>query len=172
MTAPLILTSTTTVNACGRGLDETMAALRGGRSGLRPCDFDGVALDTFIGRVPGVEDAPVAPALAQFECRNNRLAQMALETDGFAAAVAAAAGRYGPERIAVIMGSSTSGVGEGEAAYRDRDPASARRGESIYAFYPRTVFGGFRSAAAPCPPASISPPPTTSIRCPVSSAPI
>jgi 3-oxoacyl-[acyl-carrier-protein] synthase-1 len=124
MTAPLILTSTTTVNACGRGLDETMAALRGGRSGLRPCDFDGVALDTFIGRVPGVEDAPVAPALAQFECRNNRLAQMALETDGFAAAVAAAAGRYGPERIAVIMGSSTSGVGEGEAAYRDRDPES------------------------------------------------
>jgi 3-oxoacyl-[acyl-carrier-protein] synthase-1 len=124
MTAPLILTSTTTVNACGRGLDETMAALRAGRSGLRPCDFDDVALDTFIGRVPGVEDAPVAPALAQFECRNNRLAQMALETDGFAAAVAAAAGRYGPERIAVIMGSSTSGVGEGEAAYRDRDPES------------------------------------------------
>ena len=124
MTAPLILTSTTTVNACGRGLDETMAALRAGRSGLRPCDFDGVALDTYIGRVPGVEEAPVASALAQFDCRNNRLAQMALETDGFAAAVAAAAGRHGPERIAVIMGSSTSGVSEGEAAYRNRDPES------------------------------------------------
>jgi 3-oxoacyl-[acyl-carrier-protein] synthase-1 len=47
---------------------------------------------------------------------------MALETDGFAAAVAAAARRHGPERIAVIMGSSTSGVSEGEIAYRNRDP--------------------------------------------------
>ena len=124
MTAPLILTSSTTVNACGRGLDETLAALRSGRSGLRPCDFDGVALDTYIGRVPGIEDAPVDLALAQFDCRNNRLAQMALETDGFATAVAGAARRYGPERIAVIMGSSTSGVGEGEAAYRNRDSES------------------------------------------------
>ena len=31
MTLPLILTRTTTVNACGHGLDNTLSALRAGR---------------------------------------------------------------------------------------------------------------------------------------------
>lgn len=120
MIRPLVLTHFTTVNACGQGLDETLKALRAGRSGLHACDFDDADLDTYIGRVEGIEDAPVREDLADFDCRNNRLAQMALRTDGFEVAVAAAAARYGAERVAVIVGSSTSGVGEGEIAYRGR----------------------------------------------------
>ncbi len=131
MTRPLLLTSYTTVNACGRGLDETMGALRGGLSGLSPCDFDGAQLDTYIGRVAGVQDAPLTEGLADFDCRNNRLAQMALRTDGFEVAVAEAAARYGPERVAVIMGSSTSGVGQGEAAYRERGPEDGELPEAF-----------------------------------------
>jgi len=120
MTCPIVLTSATTVNAMGRGLKETTRALRSERSGLRPNDFEdaGARLNTFIGRVPGLEAAPVTGQLAAFDCRNNRLAQMALETDGFAGAVARAAARYGSDRIAVIMGSSTSGIGQCETAYR------------------------------------------------------
>lgn len=121
MSRPLILTSFTTVNACGRGLDETVRALREGRSGLRPCDFEQAALDTYIGRVSGVETFPMVERLKEFDCRNNRLALMALQIDGFENVVREAAVRYGPERIAVIMGSSTSGVGEGESAFRQRD---------------------------------------------------
>ncbi len=120
MIRPLVLTHFTTVNACGQGLDETLEALRAGRSGLRACDFDDADLDTYIGRVLGIEAAPLREDLADYDCRNNRLAQMALRTDGFEATVAAAAARYGPERIAVIVGSSTSGVGEGEIAYQRR----------------------------------------------------
>jgi 3-oxoacyl-[acyl-carrier-protein] synthase-1 len=123
MIRPLVLTHFTTVNACGHGLAATLDALRAGRSGLRRCDFEDAGLDTFIGRVEGIEDAPVRADLADFDCRNNRLAQIALRLDGFEAAVAAAAARHGPERVAVVMGSSTSGVGEGEIAYRGRrDP--------------------------------------------------
>ena len=120
MPRPLILTSYTTVNACGHGLDETRAALRREQSGLRPCDFDDVGLDTYIGRVKSVENCPVDESLRAFDCRNNRLAQMALRADEFAAAVARSVTRYGSDRIAVIMGTSTSGIGEGEAAYRNR----------------------------------------------------
>ncbi len=116
----LILTHYTTVNACGQGLAETAEALRAGRSGLAPCNFDDADLDTHIGRVRDLESAPLIPALADYECRNNRLAQMTLRADGFEDAVRDAAARYGPDRIAVIMGSSTSGVGEGEKAYRAR----------------------------------------------------
>ncbi len=121
----LVVTSYSTVNAAGRGGSATLKALRDGTSGLRPCDYDGADLDTFIGRVDGVEDCRIRPDLSSYDCRNNRLAQMGLETDGFASAVSGAVERYGAERIAVIMGSSTSGVGEGEDAYRRRpDEAS------------------------------------------------
>lgn len=117
---PLAITSYSTVNAAGRGRAATLDALLEGRSGLRPCDFEDANLDTYIGRVEGVEDCALRPDLSAYDCRNNRLAQMGLESDGFAASVAAAAERYGPSRIAVIMGSSTSGVGECEKAYRSR----------------------------------------------------
>ena len=131
MTSSLILTAYTTVNACGSGLNETLQALRSGHSGLRSCDFGEAELDTYIGRVAGVEDAPVGSDLTDFDCRNNRLAQMALQADGFSEAVAGVVERYGSERIAVVMGSSTSGVGEAEIAYRNRSPDSGALPESF-----------------------------------------
>jgi len=120
MSEPLVLSSFTTVNALGRGNAATMAALRQGRSGLKPCDFEGNRLDTFVGAVDGLENETVSPALPAFDCRNNRLAELALNCDGFGNAVAAAVERYGAGRIAVILGSSTSGLREGEVAYARR----------------------------------------------------
>lgn len=121
---PLALTALSTVNALGIGLDATAAGLRANRSGLRRCDFADAALDTFIGRVEGIEDAPIEGALAAFDCRNNRLGDQAITADGVSDAVAAAAARYGPDRVAVIVGTSTSGIREGEIAYANRDPAT------------------------------------------------
>jgi 3-oxoacyl-[acyl-carrier-protein] synthase-1 len=126
---PLILSRYTVVSALGRGLDATYRALRDRRSGLRPCDFEDVAIKTYIGRVEGLEDAPVgggsrAKDLAQFDCRNNRLALLGLQQDGFTSAALEARERYGPHRVAVILGSSTSGILETEHAYRHRDPAT------------------------------------------------
>ena len=118
---PLVLTATTVVSAIGRGAAETWAALRERRGGLRPCDFHGVTAG-HVGRVANLEAHTLPPDLARFDCRNNRLADLALRTDGFADAVAAARDRYGPARIAVILGTSTSGVLATEEAYRARDP--------------------------------------------------
>ena len=122
--SPPIVTRYTGVNCLGAGVDPWWAALRERRSGLAPCDFEDVALETFIGRVPGVEDVVLPEALAAFDCRNNRLAQLGLAQDGFGDAVAAARERYGSRRIAVILGTSTSGVLSTERAYQHRDPAS------------------------------------------------
>lgn len=118
---PLVLTHYTVVNSLGRGVDATFAALRDGRSGLRHCDFLDAAIDTFIGRVDGIEDSPVVERLAEFDCRNNRLAEIGLEADGFARHVEAARKRYGAHRVAVVLGTSTSGILETELAYRLRD---------------------------------------------------
>lgn len=121
---PISITHFTLTSALGRGKATTRSALLEGRSGLRANDFTDAPLDTFIGRVDGVEDIGLPQSLERFDCRNNRLAQLALEQDGFATAVAAAREKYGARRIAVILGTSTSGIQATENAYRHRDPAS------------------------------------------------
>lgn len=121
---PISITHYTLTSSLGYGKAATRAALLQGRSGLRANDFADAPLDTFIGRVDGVEDIRLPQPLERFDCRNNRLAQLALEQDGFAAAVAAAREKHGARRIAVILGTSTSGIQATEHAYRRRDPAS------------------------------------------------
>jgi 3-oxoacyl-[acyl-carrier-protein] synthase I len=118
---PLFLTGLSVASAMGCGLDATLAAITQRRSGLRPCDFAEIR-SGYIGRVPGVEEHRLPPALAGFDCRNNRLADMALRADGFIDAVERARARHGAGRIAVVVGTSTSGVLASEEAYRRRDP--------------------------------------------------
>ena len=119
---PLAITRISIVNCLGAGARAVFDALCEKRSGLAPCDFEGAQLGTWIGRVARLESAGVRPDLAAWDCRNNRLAQLGLELDGFAESVAAARGRYGAARIGVFVGTSTSGILETENAYRRRDP--------------------------------------------------
>lgn len=110
-----------TLSTClGLGLAANWQALAHQQSGLKPCDFETVDLPTYIGEVPAV-DAVVLPAsLQDFDCRNNRLAQLALEQDGFIAAVQQAKSQYGADRIGLFLGTSTAGVLQTELAYRRR----------------------------------------------------
>ena len=118
---PLAIAACTLTNALGPGIAASLDALRRGESGLRPCDFEDVVLNTWIGRVAGLEEEPLRGEFAPFDCRNNRLARLGLEQDGFGAAVRQARDRYGPDRIGVFVGTSTSGIGATEQAYRQRD---------------------------------------------------
>ena len=120
MTQPLVLTASTAVSAGGRGVAAHRDALLSRTSGLVPNDFD-PAIGGWIGRVQGVEEHALPPAMAGYDCRNNRLADMALRTDSFADAVAEACAEYGPDRVAVVLGTSTSGVTAAEDAYHRRD---------------------------------------------------
>lgn len=124
MRSLLYLPHFTATSCIGIGNEETRAALHAGRSGLAPCDFDGAPLSTWTGAVRGVDEQQLPAELAAFNCRNNRLAQVALEQDGFAQAVREAAREVGASRVGVFLGTSTSGIYETELAYRDRDPAT------------------------------------------------
>ena len=115
---PLFISAYTTVNALGAGLEASLAALRGERSGLTPCSFDDAALPTWIGTVAGLDEQPLSAALADYDCRNNRLARMTVLQDGFADAVATAQAHYGAARIGVFIGTSTAGILTTEQAYR------------------------------------------------------
>ena len=119
---PLLLSRFTATSCIGRGLGETLATLESQRTGLARCKFETVELNTHIGEVPGIDDERLPAGLAQFDCRNNRLAQLGLRQDGFATAVEELAERLGRRRIGVFLGTSTSGILETEIAYRHRDP--------------------------------------------------
>lgn len=119
--APLSITAGTAVTALGAGMGVLRRGLHARRSGLRPTDFPDAPGGHWIGSVPGLDAVRLPDALAGFDCRNNRLAELALSTDGFAHAVAAACDRHGADRVAVVLGTSTSGIEETERAYRRRD---------------------------------------------------
>ena len=121
---PLWLSHFTATSSIGRGLDQTLDALRQRRAGLAPCAFDTVDLTTFIGEVADVDAMQIPAHLAEFDCRNNRLALLGLMQDGFAEAVRAAIAKYGAQRIGVFLGTSTSGILQTELAYRRRDPVT------------------------------------------------
>lgn len=111
----------TATTALGRGRMAQLEALQAGRSGLTRNDFGqlhaGAPLQTWIGRVAGLEDAPLPKSLSRWECRNNRLAWLALNQDGMLQAVQALREKYGAERVALVMGTSTSSIGATEEAY-------------------------------------------------------
>jgi 3-oxoacyl-[acyl-carrier-protein] synthase I len=136
---PVGITAFTATSALGRGIEAMLEALRRGATGLKPNDFDRAELRAWIGRVPGLEHEPVAGPLAEFDCRNNRLAQVGLAQDGFREAVSRARAKYGPNRVAVLLGTSTSGILETELAYRSRDAQGAlprdfdyRHGQNLF----------------------------------------
>jgi 3-oxoacyl-[acyl-carrier-protein] synthase I len=118
---PLALTHMCIVSSAGFGQDATLSALLSGQSGLRPCHFETVTLPTWTGEIEALDNIRLPAAYADFECRNNRLAEIALGQGGFIDAVGAAAERYGANRIGVFVGTSTSGILQTEQAYRARD---------------------------------------------------
>jgi 3-oxoacyl-[acyl-carrier-protein] synthase-1 len=118
---PLSVRSFTASSCIGLGLAQTLDTLLAQRSGLKVCQFETVKIDTYIGEVPGVDAVRLPPELSRFDCRNNRLAELALRQDGFFEDVERAAVRWGRQRIGVLVGTSTAGIHQTELAYRDRD---------------------------------------------------
>jgi 3-oxoacyl-[acyl-carrier-protein] synthase I len=121
---PLLLKEFTASSCLGLGAIATLNALIAQRSGLKRCEFESVNIDTFVGEVPGVDAQRLPANLRKFNCRNNRLAELALQQDGFLDSVQAAASRWGRRRVGVFIGTSTSGILQTELAYRARDPHS------------------------------------------------
>jgi len=121
---PQLLEHFTATSCIGTGNAAMLASLMQQRSGLKHCAFETVTINTHIGEVPGVDEQSLPQEFRTFDCRNNRLAELALQQDGFLEAVQTAAARCGPRRVGVFVGTSTAGVMQTELAYRDRDPVS------------------------------------------------
>lgn len=114
MTAPLSLAALGLVNALGRGKAEVAARLFRASSHALSCE-EGWIPDraAWVGRVPGaLPELP--PALAADRSRATGLLLAALEE--LRPELDALRARVPSSRIAVVLGTSTSGIAEGEAA--------------------------------------------------------
>ena len=121
----LPISAHTATTALGAGVASLLAALRDERSGLAPVRFMGTLLPTWTGEVEGVDAVALPEASLAFDCRNNRLAWLGLRQDGFITSVEQAKARWGSHRVAVLLGTSTSGLLQTELAYRERDASGA-----------------------------------------------
>jgi 3-oxoacyl-[acyl-carrier-protein] synthase-1 len=130
---PLPITDATLTTALGAGLQAHLEALQAKRCALQPCAFEDVDLPGWIGRVDGLDEVVLPESLRAYDCRNNRLAWLALQQDGFLAAVQAARARWGAHRVAVLLGTSTSGILETEHAFAHRDAGGALPPDFSYA---------------------------------------
>jgi len=141
--APLGVAAIGIVSPLGSGREAVaVALLAGSRDGLI-ADAACVPGKTIrVGALRG-ELPPLAPAFAADACRNNQAMAAALrqiEDD-----VARVAAQYGRHRIAVVLGSSTGGIAEGEAAY----DTVRRSGAWPHAFqYRQQEVGGLARFAA------------------------
>lgn len=114
MNAKLYLNDVGIANPLGCGKEDMAGALfKGSRSGLIECHDLIPGRSVRAGRLDF--SLPLVPdRLLRWDCRNNRLALAALRQ--IEEAVWNAARRFGKDRIAVVMGTSTSGISDGEEA--------------------------------------------------------
>jgi len=116
---PLAITAFTATCSAGRGRVALARALASRTGGLRANDFN--ELPCWIGGVGEIEDLPLPDAWRDWESRNHRLAWLGMDQDDFREQARAAIERYGASRVALILGTSTSSIGETERAYRELD---------------------------------------------------
>jgi 3-oxoacyl-[acyl-carrier-protein] synthase I len=128
---PLVLSNFTATSCIGRGTAQTLESVVGERSGLAPCRFESVRLETHVGEVADVDAQGLPQEWRRWDCRNNRLAEIGLRQDGFVEAVEEAARRYGRARVGLFLGTSTAGILQTELAYRARDPVTGALPEAF-----------------------------------------
>ncbi len=112
---PYPITGYALCNSIGMNRQEVRDALYEGRSGLGPSPFE-LPFETVVGGIK--EDLPSLPeALGPWTTKTTRIAKQLL--DGVDQQIDAMRGKWRPERIAVILGTSTAGADVTEMAYRN-----------------------------------------------------
>lgn len=108
------ITAMALCNGMGDSTAAVLAALRAGRSGLGPCPAE-FELDAVVGAIP----TPLPPLPRGLDpvrdTRQARIAAVALAE--LQAPLARACARWGGDRVAVVLGTSTGGIAASEAAY-------------------------------------------------------
>lgn len=107
------ITAFAAANALGTDTGRVLESLRADRCGLAPCTLD-LPFQTACGALP----AELPPLPASLRAYDSRLCRMTLlVVDELRAGIAGAVRRWGADRVALVVGTSTGGILETERAY-------------------------------------------------------
>jgi len=112
------LSDYSTISSLGKGVAALEKALWNEKTGLAPLEVEFARdIKTYVGWIEGLDQPPIDGALNRFDSRSNRLIRSCLTQDGFEKGVLKAIDKYGPDRISLVIGTSTSGLLETEYGY-------------------------------------------------------
>jgi len=109
------VTAYAAINALGTTTRDVVARLHDGLTGLGSCPLE-LPFETPTGALPEPPPA-LPPSLAAWDSRTARLAVAGLEE--ILPALARAIARHGADRVAMVVGTTTSGLGRTEDAYHE-----------------------------------------------------
>ena len=115
MSAAFPVTAYAAINALGTTTRDVVANLREGRTGLGPCPLE-LPFETPAGALPEPPPA-LPPSLSAWDSRTTRLAVAGV--DEITPALRRAIARHGADRVALVVGTTTSGLGRTEDAYHE-----------------------------------------------------
>jgi len=116
--SPVAITAYQCVSAAGNDVNALYDSLVANQTCLKPLTLFEVPFETVVGEV--TSSLPeLRPVLKAYDCRNARLALLALDQGDFRRDVETAIARYGTARVGLILGTSTSGIYDTENAYVD-----------------------------------------------------
>lgn len=115
MSAAFPVTAYAAINALGTTTRDVVANLREGRTGLGACPLE-LPFETPTGALPEPPPA-LPPSLGAWDSRTTRLAVAGL--DEIMPALRRAIAQHGAERVAMVVGTTTSGLGRTEDAYHE-----------------------------------------------------
>lgn len=115
---PVAISAYASLSACGLGNKALYQSLADNHSKLAPLSLFTIPFAAYVGEIKQPL-LTISEQLADYNCRNARVALTALNEleGGVRNAVEVAKEKYGAHRIGVIIGTSTSGLYETEAAY-------------------------------------------------------
>jgi len=109
------------VSAAGENKQQLLSSIQHQSSGLIKNNFPGSGLNTWIGQVSAIDDYSWQGAAKAWQSRNNALAAIAYENDRLKQKLNFLIQKFGANRIAVIIGSSTASIDRTESAYAALD---------------------------------------------------
>ena len=117
---PLGIAARTMTHALGTGVDSLWHAITTQQSGLRKNDLAWCELDCWLGASPEVDSVYLPDNLQIWDCRNHRLVWLAIQDLQFRETLERLKSKFGPSRVGLLMGTSTSGIRSTEIAYAER----------------------------------------------------
>ncbi|VAW49505.1 3-oxoacyl-[ACP] synthase FabV like [hydrothermal vent metagenome] len=131
----MYIVSSALLTSLGEGKQAHLNAIKNQKTGLsNKTEFHRLipGVCTYLGEVAGVESVVLPLRLQSYFCRNNQLAWLTMQVDGFAKKVSQVVEQVGSLRVGLVVGTSTSGIAETEGFFKSPENSTNFRYQTTH----------------------------------------